>query len=122
MSKVDYDKYGHCVDCHKVLRILKVVTGDDGKPVEQHMWLPDKNNVEFILDDNSKMDVTICTECKDKLTTKDYKKIMKAVQKGWDREMDDNKWTTEQKKAYKDVYDKKSIKDKVKEVSLGTSY
>lgn len=121
MSKVDYDKYGHCVNCHKALRILKVVTGNDGKPVEQYMWLPDKDRVDFKLSDNSIMPVTICKECKDALTTKDYKKIMKSVQKGWDNEMDDMGWTVKQKKAYKDIYDKKSIKNKIKEVSRGIS-
>lgn len=114
MSYDNIDKYGHCVSCHRNLIIERVV---DGRVMK--IFLPDKEETEFLLDDGSRMRVCVCRKCKE---TKDFKDekfqetIMEAVVNGWRLEVDslvsdDNKpdWTPETSKRHMDIYSKKKI-------------
>ena len=133
MGYENIDKYGHCVSCHRNLTIERVV---DGKVMT--MFLPDKEETEFLLDDGSRMRVCICRQCKqgkDLTDPKLQETIMEAVINGWDMEVkslvkDDSKpdWTPDRAKDYMDVYsrkkmilhnesvDKHVVEDKVKEI------
>lgn len=98
------DKYGFCIKCHKDLMTDKVI---GGKVVR--IFLGDKDETEFLLDDDSKMRVTICRICKDKLTPDDEPEIMKEVVAGWQAEMGQVKWSENDKKDYMDRYSKRKI-------------
>lgn len=103
--KIDYDKFCHCVLCHKHLITERVV----GNHIEK-VFTPDKDETIFLLDDGSQMRVTICKKCKDGLTDKEYDKVMKSVIKGWQKEMDMlPHWSKQKKKDYMDRYSKKKI-------------
>jgi hypothetical protein len=112
-TTIDYDIYGHCVKCHKNLRIKEVFNNE-----YRERWLPTKNETEYMLDDGSCMRVTMCTPCKNKLTLsdKENKEIMDIVIRGWDRESDmlvadkdRPSWTKESKDKYMKAYSKKYI-------------
>ena len=103
--EIDFDKYGHCVSCHRYLLLEKVI---DGKvTLVNH---PDYSEEEFLLNDGSRMRVAICTKCKEGLTEKDHKTIMKSVIKGWATEVQYlDHWTDDMRKKYIDTYSKKFI-------------
>ena len=102
---IDYDKYGHCVFCHRYLIIERII---DGKIVEVNH--PDYYEEEFLLNDGSRMRVAICRPCHSKITDKDHKDIMASVIKGWVTEVQYLKnWTEKRRKDYIDRYSKKTI-------------
>ena len=102
---VDFDKFGYCVKCHARLITTKVIEG-----VEKTVFLPERAETQFLLDDGSKMRVCICIHCKDKLQVGDYKEIMKSVVKGWEKEIENfPHWSTERKIEYIKTYSKKEI-------------
>ena len=102
---IDYDKYGHCVSCHRYLLMEKVI---DGKVTEVNH--PDYSEDEFLLDDGSRMRVAICTACRHGLTEKDYKKIMVSVIKGWRTEIQYlEHWTDEMRTKHMAKYSKRTI-------------
>jgi hypothetical protein len=103
-DKIDFDKYGHCVLCHKVLIFKQVI---DQKVVER--YAPDYAEDEFLLDDGSRMRVCMCKNCLNTHTEKDHKKIMKCVIKGWEEEIKVINWSEQRKKDYLDKYTKKYI-------------
>lgn len=79
------DRFGHCCICTKNLLTQRVV---DGKV--QDMFVPDYGESTFLLNDGSKMQVTICKTCQrdNELTNPDVQRdIMDAVQKGWQLEV-----------------------------------
>ena len=81
MSTDNIDRFGHCVVCHQNLITKRVV---DGKVIE--MFLPIHGHTEFLLNNGSRMQVCICTPCKEKTDFEDSivkNNIMEAVQKGW---------------------------------------
>ena len=85
------DRFGHCCVCTRYLITQRIV---DGKSVE--MFVPEYGNVEFLLNDGSKMGVTICKICQNSYDLNDpdvHKEIMDAVFKGW--ELETKKLTTE---------------------------
>ena len=108
------DKYGHCVSCHKNLVVERAI---DGKVMK--VFLPDKDETEFLLDDGSKMRVCICKLCKRDMDFNDpkvNKQIMEAVINGWQLEVDslvqDEKrpeWDVERGKNHMRVYSNKKI-------------
>ncbi len=103
--EIDYDKYGHCVSCHRYLMLEKLI---DGKIVEVNH--PDYGEEEFLLNDGSRMRVAICVKCKDKITKSDETDIMKSVIRGWATEIQYIKhWTDDMRKKYMKVYSKKRI-------------
>jgi hypothetical protein len=81
---VTYDKYGHCVLCHKDMIYEQVI----GQKVTKRFSV-DYDETEYLLDDNSK--------------------IMKSVQEGWEEEVKTLPWKEEKKKAYLDRYGKLEI-------------
>ena len=102
---MDFDKYGHCVMCHKNMLIEQSI---DGRV--QQRFTTDYSETEYLLDDGSKMRVAICIDCKKDLTDKDIPKIMDCVKKGWEVEVKDLKhWSEERKKAHLDKYFKREI-------------
>jgi hypothetical protein len=102
---MDWDKYGHCVKCHKNMLIEQAI---DGKV--QQRFTTDYSETEYLLDDGSKMRVAICVDCKRGLTEKDIPKIMECVKKGWEVEVKDLKhWSEEKKTNYIKTYSKKEI-------------
>jgi hypothetical protein len=109
------DKFGHCINCGKNLiveRVMKTFTGMELKKV----FLPDYDQIQVVLDDGSKMRITMCKPCKGKLEEKDYPKIMKSVIAGWQKEVDNiPHWSKEKKENHMKVYKKKKIKEKVKD-------
>lgn len=112
MSNID--KYGHCVLCHRNLIVERV---SDGKVI--HMFTPDKEETEFLLDDGSKMRVCVCRPCKMTIDFNDKKtcdNIMEAVVNGWQAEVDtlvaDEKrpeWDGKRAKEHMKVYGEKKI-------------
>ena len=103
-KKISFDKFGHCVFCHKRMIIEQVID----KKV-QIRFTPDYDEVQVILNTGSKMRVAICKQCKEKEEYKDYKTIMKTVYRGWEMETDElvkdekkKKWTKERQKQYLD--------------------
>mgnify|MGYP001617276113 CR=1 FL=1 len=114
MTIDNIDKYGHCCSCHRSLIIEKV---SDGKVI--HMFLPDKDETEFLLDDGSRMRVCVCKQCKEgkdfnDLTFKNT--IMEAVIAGWQLEVDslvaDEKksdWNKDKGKKHMEYYSKRKI-------------
>jgi uncharacterized membrane protein (UPF0127 family) len=69
----------------------------------------EKDEVEFIMSDGSKMKVTLCRPCKDNLDDKHYKAIMKAVLEGWKEEIKELKWENGKKAKYLKQYGKLQI-------------
>lgn len=114
MSYPNVDKYGHCVICHKNLLVERVV---DQQVIT--MFTPDKQETEFMLDDGTRMRVSICRECKEGEDLHSESKqiqIMESVVNGWQLEIDslvnDEKrpeWTFDRGKKHMDVYSKKKI-------------
>ena len=112
-STMDYDKWGHCVFCHKCMLIEQVIDQE-----VQTRFTPDYDEVQVLLNTGSKMRIAICKSCKDKEEYKDYDTIMKIVKRGWEVESDvlvkdekNKKWTKEKQKEYLERRAKLSIID-----------
>lgn len=101
---IDYDKFGHCVACHDTLIVKQVI---DGK--EEDRALPNLDEMTFVLNDNSKMKVTICRNCKAEIEESDYPALMDCVYKGWEFEIKNLTWSEEKKLDYLTKYKEKSI-------------
>lgn len=109
---IDYDKYGHCSLCHKIM--MKHIVSD-GKLVQ--VFTAEATHMEKTLTDGSKMRVAVCKTCKnDYKPETDDKRLMASVIKGWGKEADelvaditkpqfDEVWKAE----YMDKYSKKEI-------------
>ncbi len=117
MSFIDYDLKGFCVWCHKNMIYEEVI---DGRV--QQRYAPDYTEKEFILDDGSRMRVAMCMADATAVKTKDHKKIMDCVIKGWDKETDDlvkderfPHWTPEHKAKHMEQYSKKKIMGEISE-------
>lgn len=100
MSTIDYDKFGHCVVCHKNMLIEQVVGG-----VVEKRLSPEYKETEFLLNDGSRMRVAVCKKCKASDINKED--VMKCVKKGWDKDSEDlvndkskPNWTSEKKDSY----------------------
>ena len=104
MSTIDFDKFGHCVKCHRDLRIEQII---DGKP--EMRFSPDYSETEYLLDNGSKMRVAVCKQCKETLTQEDHPVIMDCVVKGWKIEVDALPWSADKKETYLDNYSQLNI-------------
>jgi len=109
MTKVpiDYDRHGHCVVCHEDMFYMQII---DSKPQQRLSTL--YSEMEYLLDDGSKMRVAICRDCKANLKDDDEEKgrIMDCVFKGWKHEVDKySHWDKDKKKDYFEKYSKKKI-------------
>lgn len=101
---INFDKFGHCVLCHKNMVVEKVI---DGKV--QLGFTSDHMEEEFLLDDGSRMRVCMCKECNSKYDHKDYDKIMQCVNAGWEKEMEERNWEDNRKENYRKKYNKLKI-------------
>ena len=101
---ITYDRYGHCVVCHKNMIYEQVI----GQKVTKRFSV-DYSETEYLLDDGSKMRVAICKPCKEKLTEADAPMIMECVKSGWVEEVKTLPWAEHKKKAYLDRYSKREI-------------
>jgi len=110
------DKFGHCIKCGRNLITEKVIELEVKK-----VLTPEYDQIQFVLEDDSKMRVVICKPCKEILEEKDYKDLMKSVIAGWKKEVKDlPHWNAKKKEDYMKVYGKKKIKHKVKEFKYGS--
>jgi hypothetical protein len=106
---VEYDKAGFCARCHTVMAEF------DGFGVDQTpnitRWLGIATKVRVVLDDGSKMDISMCQPCVQTLEPKDCGPLMESVIRGWHWEVLNKmpKWTPEQKEAYMEQYRKRYI-------------
>lgn len=108
---MNYDRYGHCCSCHKNMLIDEVV---GGKIIQR--WTADYDESEYLLNDGSKMRVTICKQCQAQGKHLDTKDIMDKVIRGWKSEtdilvLDENKpdWTKEKQEKHMATYSKREI-------------
>lgn len=108
------DKYGHCVNCSKMMLQERVV---DGKCVV--MFTPDYDTAEYLLNDGSRMRVCLCKQCKESINLscpKKQKELMDAVKRGWELEVyglaaDEKRidWDKERADKHMEDYNKKEI-------------
>lgn len=114
------DRFGHCCVCARYLLTKRMV---DGKVIE--MFVPEYGDIIFLLNDGSKMQVTICKICQNSYNFSDpdvHKEIMDACMKGWELETkklieeggttpegNSIKWSGEYGKKYLDFMRKKYI-------------
>jgi len=112
------DRYGHCVTCGKNMLIEQVI---DGKSEER--LSAEYEEVQYLLDDGSRMRVAICRKCKSEGKHDDTKKVMQTVVNGWKKEVDDlvadNKkpdWTKERGEKHMKKYSSLAIATDIKGV------
>ena len=106
-ANIDYDKHGHCVICHEDMLYTQII---DSKPQQRLGAL--YSEVEYMLNDGSKMRVAVCIPCKDTLRDDDEEKsrVMDCVFKGWEHELRKySHWDKLKKKNYLKEYSKKKI-------------
>ena len=109
------DQFGHCIKCGKNLITQKVYNAPEGL-VSKTVFVPDYGQIQFLLDDGSKMRVVMCLPCQAVYDEKDNKNVMKSVIAGWQKEVRELKhWNKEKKEKHMKIYKKKKIKHKVKE-------
>lgn len=80
-----YDRFGHCVKCHKSM--IEEVTFKGPRGYETiTRFTPEKDRIVLMLSDGSEMGVSICKQCKAKYSDDDIPYIMDCVYKGWEKE------------------------------------
>ena len=112
------DTYGHCSTCGKNMLIEQVL---DGKLEKR--FTADYDEVQYLLDNGSRMRVVVCKQCKEKGKQDDTKEVMQTVINGWKKEVDDlvadpkrPDWTKERGDKHMKEYSSISIvTDKEKE-------
>lgn len=103
----NHDVFGHCVLCHKNLLITQVV---DGKELQR--FKPNHGEVEYLLDDSTKMRVCMCKDCQEGMqhTDKERAIIMNCVIDGWKHEVETySHWEQDKKDSYIKEYSKKRM-------------
>lgn len=99
-SELDFDLFGHCICCSKLLYVKDTI---DGK--QQSRFLPNHSQTTLLLSDGSKMDICMCKPCKLEVPNHDLDKIMDKVKRGWKHELDSlTDWPEEKKQQYYDRY------------------
>lgn len=109
---IDFDLHGHCVKCHEDMSYEEVIDGVMTKRLG-----PDYQEIEYMLNDGSRMRVAICRGCKELLKDDDNEKkeIMDCVYKGWVHELKSySHWSHEKKQNHLEVYSKKTIVSRTK--------
>lgn len=85
--KVDnIDKFGHCILCHRNL-LKNVALSGKIEPC----FDPDKDEAWLKLNTGSMMSISVCKKCKsntDFESIDNKKKVLEAVNNGWELEMD----------------------------------
>jgi len=83
VKAIDRDKFGCCIKCHKYL-LREVI--DRGRVVMAPT--PDADSEMLLLNDGSRMRVSMCRECKQGLKDSDLPYLMDAALQGWEWETD----------------------------------
>ena len=100
MPRPNMDVFGYCIMCGLKCIEERVVDG-----VSRVVFTKDKDELQFILNDKSRMRVLVCKKCKNEYSEKDNEYIMKAVQRGWQHEIETySHWTDDRKKEYMKKY------------------
>lgn len=60
--------------------------------------------VEMNLNNNSRMKIAVCLDCKDKIFKEDRKAIMDAIKAGWKTEQVRDGWTQDKMDAYEATF------------------
>ena len=93
-EQVDYDKYGHCVKCHKWMIVDRLIEGKI-----ESMFSPEYAETEYFMSDGSRMRVAMCKTCKAGLNEDDSVDVMDSVYRGWETEVNELKHWPEEKKV-----------------------
>lgn len=107
---IDYAEVGHCTCCHRNLIVEEVIGGK-----VQKRFHADFGEVEFLLNDGSKMRVNVCIPCQQKNEHSNIDKIMETEIKGWKHQTDKfvkeghGDWTQEKADKYMARYSKLEI-------------
>ena len=104
---MEYDKFGHCVLCHKPMITEQVIDG-----VVKERFTPEYREEELLMSDGSRMRVAMCTDCKATYSKEDYKKVMDCVNAGWEEELKVLNWDNEKKDKYRNKFYKLEIVNK----------
>lgn len=116
VENINYDCYGYCAICHMCL-IQTII--ENGKPTD--VWLGNKTEMTFKLNDASLMRVTVCKSCEKCYNQKRHsKRLMKSIIDGWEVETEklvndkskphfDREW----KKKHMAIYSKKELVGRV---------
>lgn len=106
IDAIDYDLFGHCSCCHNNMLIEQVV---GGKVIKR--FTADYAEVEYLLNDGSKMRVSVCKPCQEKGIHLDLNRVMTSVVKGWQHEVDEKvkdekrpDWNQERADAHMEWY------------------
>jgi hypothetical protein len=109
MNTIDYDKFGHCIKCHKNMIIEQVIDNEVRKRMST-----DYREVEFLLSSGSRMRVAICKDCQETLSEKEHNSIMECVVNGWKKELEElHHWSKEKKDNYMETYGKLTISSRL---------
>lgn len=101
---VTYDKYGHCVLCHKYLIVEKIADGEVVK-----MFSGEHDEDEYMMNDGARIRITICKKCKCKNYEGKMDDITKSIIKGWQVEVNHLDWPEERKKSHMERYKSKKL-------------
>lgn len=115
----EYDKPGYCAICHN-----PIAEFDGANNIVR--LLGNFRSMQVRLDDNSKMNVSVCEVCKDEFRPQDTPKLMDSVVKGWSFEcdtlvengvvrIDGRKWDADVKKEHMDKYEARYIVERMDE-------
>ncbi len=105
MPRPNIDVFGQCIECGCKMIEEKMING-----AIQTVFTAQRGEVEYILDDGSKMRVAMCKDDIAKLDGTETDYVMGAVVRGWQHELETySKWGQSQKDAYMDKYGKLEI-------------
>lgn len=106
---IDFDKLGHCVKCHCEIGTEQVFKSETGNELKAIVWSERKKEVQFELNDGSKMKVFICKDCLASLDKYEYPSVMESVKRGWWHELEHSQWSFDKKVKYIQDYSKLEI-------------
>lgn len=105
MPRPNIDVFGQCIECGCTMIEKKMINGQ-----MQTVFTAQRGEVEYLLDDGSKMRVAMCKSDIEKLDGTELDYVMGAVVKGWQHELETySKWDQEKKDKYMKKYGNLSI-------------
>lgn len=105
MPRPNIDVFGHCIECGCKMIEQKMING-----MMQTVFTAQRGEVEYLLDDGSKMRVAMCKKDIEKLDGTETDYIMSAVKRGWQHELETySKWDQDKKDRYMNKYSKLGI-------------
>jgi hypothetical protein len=94
-NPLDYDKFGHCVSCSKNMVVEVAINGKI-----ENRFTPEYNEVSVTLNDNSKMRICMCNDCKIKFSSSNYSEVMTKIHNSWEKETKELDWDEKRKDDY----------------------